>query len=59
MGLFERLGRKVERFKQTAQQSADESADYRCRACGERFHVGHDECPECGAERVERVRDGE
>lgn len=58
MGLFERLGRQVEQFKQTATQAAAESANYECRACGERLHSPHDECPECGAEAVSE-RDGD
>lgn len=52
MGLFERLGREVEEFRQTARRTAAESADYRCRACGERLHTDHEQCPECGADHV-------
>lgn len=60
MGLFERLGREVEEFKQTAQRTAEESADYRCDACGERFHAAREECAACGAEQIERIDgDGE
>lgn len=54
MGLFERLGRQVEEFKQTARQTAEKSANYRCRDCGERYHTSHDECPECGSASVEQ-----
>jgi rRNA maturation endonuclease Nob1 len=53
MGLFEKLGREVEEFKQNAKRAADESSEYRCRSCGERFHLDHDECPECGSDDVE------
>lgn len=59
MGLFERLGRGVEEFKQTAQRAAAESAAYRCRACGERLQTDHEQCPECGAARVEPVESGD
>ncbi|UIP00415.1 hypothetical protein Hbl1158_03355 [Halobaculum sp. CBA1158] len=52
MGLFERIGRQVEQFKQTAKAEAERNAEYRCQACGERFEVDRDECPECGAEAV-------
>lgn len=52
MGLFNRIGRGVEQFAQTAKTVAQESADYQCRACGAQFHVDHDECPECGEQAV-------
>ncbi len=55
MGLFNEVGRHVERFRQTAKETAAESAAYECGACGERFHTDHDECPECGATAVESV----
>lgn len=58
MGLFERAGREVERFKQTARAEAERTGDYRCRECGERFRADHDECPECGAEAVVATADG-
>jgi len=51
MGIFNRLGREVEQFKQTAKQSA-EAHDYRCEACDARFSTEYDECPDCGAEAV-------
>lgn len=53
MGLFNRLGREVEQFKQTAKSAAEEDAEYRCRACDARFTTHHEQCPECGAETVE------
>ncbi|WP_433623710.1 hypothetical protein [Halomicrococcus sp. NG-SE-24] len=52
MGLFEKLGRQVEQFKQTAKKTAEENASYRCQACHERFDADYDRCPECGAEQV-------
>ncbi|WP_290815335.1 zinc ribbon domain-containing protein [Halovivax sp.] len=52
MGFFENLGRKVEEFKRTAEETAAEGTSHACRSCGERFYADHDECPECGAEAV-------
>ncbi|MFB6140136.1 MAG: hypothetical protein ABEJ26_06850 [Halosimplex sp.] len=52
MGLFNRLGREVEEFRQTAKQSARESHDYRCEACEARFSVDSETCPECGSDDV-------
>lgn len=52
MGLFNDLGRRVERFKQSAMDAAEADADYECRACGARFHTDREECPECGAREV-------
>lgn len=50
MGVFKRVGRKVEQFKQTATETAKEKATYQCEACDARFYSKHDQCPECGAE---------
>jgi len=47
MGFFNKLGRQVEQFKQSAKEVAEEQADYQCRACDARFHTEYDECPEC------------
>lgn len=52
MGIFNELGRQVERFKQNAKAAAEGSADYRCEACDARLHTEHEECPECGAADV-------
>jgi rRNA maturation endonuclease Nob1 len=57
MGFFSNAGRKVERLKQTATEAADEAAKYQCRTCEERFHTGHEACPDCGAATVERVEE--
>jgi len=50
MGLFNRLGREVEKFKQNAQEAAEEAKGGRCPECdatpGEQ---AGNECPECGA----------
>lgn len=48
MGLFRRVGRHVEQFKQTATEAAAQEGQYQCGACDERFESPHDECPECG-----------
>ncbi|WP_224332294.1 hypothetical protein [Haloprofundus halobius] len=53
MGIFNELGRQVEQFKQSVEKTAEENAAYQCRECDARFHTHHDQCPECGAERVE------
>ena len=57
MGIFNRLGREVEQFKQTAKQSAQERHDYRCTDCDARFSTDHDYCPECGADAVVETTD--
>jgi predicted nucleic acid-binding Zn-ribbon protein len=48
MGLFKDVGRKVERFKQAAQDVAEEEATHRCVDCGELFYTDQDACPDCG-----------
>lgn len=53
MGLFNELGRRVEEFKQTAKDAADEERARRCPACDERFDGDHERCPECGERMVE------
>lgn len=50
MGLFKRVGRTVERFKQSATEATGEEAGDRCRACDERLHSADDRCPKCGAD---------
>ncbi len=55
MGLFNKIGRNFEQFKKRATDAAKETAEYQCQACGTRFHVDHEECPECGAEEVEQI----
>ena len=52
MGLFKQVGRQIEQFKQTATETAEESADYQCRGCDSRFHTYHDQCPKCGAQTI-------
>lgn len=53
MGLFRTLGERVERFKQNAEDAADET--FECRDCGAEFSTDYDECPDCGDEAIEPV----
>jgi rubrerythrin len=55
MGLFNKLGREVERFKRTATAAAESSEEYRCEACGSRFVADYEECPECDTAAVVAV----
>lgn len=53
MGLFERLGEKVERVKQEVDSARTGSANYRCRACGTLIYSDLEACPECGSDDLE------
>ncbi|WP_195893011.1 hypothetical protein [Halopiger djelfimassiliensis] len=53
MSLFERLGERVEEFKQEAEAARDDAATYRCRECEKRFYRDRDTCPECDGDVVE------
>lgn len=55
MSMFERLGEKVERFKQEAVDAREESAEFRCRDCETGIHHERETCPECGSSEIERV----
>lgn len=59
MGLFEKVGRRFEQFKQEASDAAEEQAEYECEACEKRLFTAHDTCPECGAEAVVPIESGE
>jgi rRNA maturation endonuclease Nob1 len=59
MGFFENLGRTVEEFKQTVESTADDAAEYQCRACGESLHANHETCLECGEDAVRAVDETE
>ena len=50
MRLFRRAGRKVERFKRSLEEAADEEASHACTACEERFYTDHEACPTCGGD---------
>jgi len=52
MGLFNRLGRNVERFKQSVSEAQSEEATHACRDCDQRFFADRDTCSECGSEAV-------
>lgn len=55
MGMFERLGEKVERLKQEAVAGREDSVEFRCRDCGEGFYSEPEACPECGSTEMARV----
>jgi len=55
MGLFNSLGRKVEKLKQEAEAASEESATHRCENCEERLYTDYEECPECGGQPVVAV----
>ncbi|WP_434521016.1 hypothetical protein [Halorubrum sp. AS12] len=59
MGFFETVGRRVEKFKQTAMEAADETAAYRCQSCDARFDADADQCPECGSAEITPTKAGE
>ena len=52
MGLFNKLGQEIERFRQDAKKAAAETEQYECQDCGARFHAEYEKCPECGSETV-------
>lgn len=47
MGLFRKLGRQVEQFKEEAKTAAENHVANECKECGARFSDQHDQCPEC------------
>jgi rRNA maturation endonuclease Nob1 len=55
MSLFNRLGKKVEEFKQEAESASRDEATHRCPACETRFYTAHEVCPECGHDVVEAL----
>lgn len=52
MGFFKRVGRQVEQFKQTATETAEKSAPYRCQDCDAHVHTRLDQCPECDSRSI-------
>lgn len=58
MGLFEKLGRSVESFRQQAADASEETASRRCVDCGEPVYTDRSDCPDCGGETV-AVNDGD
>ncbi len=52
MGIFNKVGREVERLKQNVTAVAEKQSDYQCLACDAQLHTEYDECPECGAQEV-------
>lgn len=59
MGIFNRLGRNVERFKQSVTDAQSEEATHRCRECDQRFYADRDACSECGSEAVVPIESDE
>lgn len=56
MGLFNDLGKKFEKLKRTAEESASDEATHGCRDCQTALYTEYDECPECGSENVAKLR---
>lgn len=52
MGLFNKLGRKVQELKQEVDDAKAGHASHRCASCDELLHTDLDACPECGADAV-------
>lgn len=48
MGLFEKAGRSVEKFKQSAMDAAEDERSDDCPECGESVPADASECPNCG-----------
>lgn len=59
MGLFNRLGRKVEELKQEATEASEESATHRCESCEALLYTDHDVCPECDTPAVVALEAGD
>ncbi len=59
MGLFEKLGREVESFKQQAEDASEAAASHRCVDCGEPVYTDRSDCPECGGETVAEDSDAD
>ena len=52
MSFFKQVGRQVEKFKQTATETAKKDAAYQCQACDARFDAQRDQCLECEAQTI-------
>lgn len=52
MSLFRDLGRRVERFRNEIESTADDEAPFECEACDERLFSEIEACPSCGSERI-------
>lgn len=52
MGLFNRLGRKVEELRQQAEGAKEGKASHKCANCEELFYTDHETCPECDSDAV-------
>jgi uncharacterized Zn finger protein (UPF0148 family) len=56
MSLFEDVGRKVEEFKQQAQNAADDPS-HGCRNCKTALYSDYGTCPNCGSDEVVALSD--
>ena len=52
MGFFNRLGRKVEGFKQDVETATADEATHQCADCEKLFYSDVETCPECGSNAV-------
>lgn len=52
MSFFKRVGRQVEKFKQTATETAEKDAIYQRQACDAHVNSQRDQCPECEAQTI-------
>lgn len=52
MGLFNRLGRKAEEFKQNVDAAKTAEATHECADCEKLFYTEHETCTECGSDAI-------
>ncbi|MFB6232817.1 MAG: hypothetical protein ABEH61_01020 [Haloarculaceae archaeon] len=55
MGLFNRLGRKVEQIKREAESASEGTATHGCEECGTLLYSDFEACPECGEAAVTAI----
>lgn len=52
MGFFERLGKKAESLRQTAESGREDEVVARCADCGEDVYTERETCPNCGSDHL-------
>lgn len=57
MKFLRKIGREVEKVKQSAESATGDGDTYACGECGGAFGTDHDYCPDCGEPALERVDD--